>query len=396
MNLVSIKGSEKSELKMTHTIHSPDIPWQAGWYIPVQNCSYYLRLYLPSLFVTKVFEDLRMISVGLTALYGRICTFKGDESATTTLGIHKAVAGALPNSSICTGVETRAVQGRKPSKTIKYEISSLANKKEDPDTCKEVWPCKISSKIFLWAEMLKPYTEATAFPSSQVLGYRAQAHFSLIDFLSFGNQSSPQYLFHSFTWIHLHLISFFYHAQLLIVIRQTINCDMAVQLTRMCFFERIESPKTSVLFFGDGVVQVCWFAWMFLIRNNVSEIFGTNLVCISVCEKVKQGESKGGLVSFINPEISIKFAKSEASCVTVNQHKKYLLCGSNFLKYTALWQSPYESFWHIIIHLLKDHFVYKNDHIHTAKFLVLWDTHLQEHIKNLIHLFASTRLFLLQ
>lgn len=129
MNLVSIKGSEKPELKMTHTIHSPDIPWQAGWYIPLQNCSYYLHLYLPSLFVAKVFEDLRMISVGLSALYGRICTLKGDESETTILGIHKAVAGVLPNPSICTGAETRAVQGRKPSKIIKYEISSLANKK---------------------------------------------------------------------------------------------------------------------------------------------------------------------------------------------------------------------------------------------------------------------------
>lgn len=85
-----------------------------------------------------------------------------------------------------------------------------------------------------------------------------------------------------------------------------------------------------------------------------------------VREKVKQEERKGGLVSFINPEISIKSAKSEASCVIVNQHKKYLLCGSNFLKHTALWQSPYESFWHIIIHLLKDHFVYKNHHTHTA------------------------------
>lgn len=65
---------------------------------------------------------------------------------------------------------------------------------------------------------------------------------------------------------------------------------------------------------------------------------------VCVCEKVKQGGSTGELVSFINPEISIKFAKSEASCVTVNQHKKYLLCGSNFLKHTAPWQSPYESF----------------------------------------------------
>lgn len=397
MNLVSIKGSEKPELKMTHTIHSPDIPWQAGWYIPLQNCSYYLHLYLPSLFVAKVFEDLRMISVGLSALYGRICTVKGDESETTILGIHKAVAGVLPNPSICTGAETRRVQGRKPSKTIKYEISSLANKKRIQTPAKEVWPCKISIQIFLWAEMLKPYTYARAFPSSQVLGYRAQAHFWFIDFLSLGNQSSPQYLFHSFTWIHLHLISFCYHAQLLIVIRQTINCDMAVQLTRMCFFEMIESPKISVFFFGNGVVQVCWFAWMFLISNNISEIFWYKLgVYLCVCEKVKQGESKGGLVSFINPEISIKFAKSEASCVTVNQHKKYLLCGSNFLKYAALWQSPYESFWHIIIHLLKDHFVYKNEPYTHCKFLVLWDSHLQEHIKNLIHLFASTRLFLLQ
>lgn len=83
---------------------------------------------------------------------------------------------------------------------------------------------------------------------------------------------------------------------------------------------------------------------MSLISSNRSEIFlckaGAHL---GVCEKVKR-ESKGGLVSFINPEISIKFAKSEASCLTVNQHKKYLLCGSNFLKHIALWQSPYESF----------------------------------------------------
>lgn len=168
----------------------------------------------------------------------------------------------------------------------------------------------------------------------------------------------------------LSFICFFYdHAQLLIVIRLTINCDKAVQFTRIWFFGRNESPKTSALFFGTCVVQVCWFAWIFLISNNTSEIFLYKLgVHLCVWEKRKQGDTKGGLVSFINPEISIKFAKSEASCVTVNQHKKYLLCGSNFLKHTALWQSPYESFWHIIIHLLKDHFVYKNDHIHTANF----------------------------
>lgn len=128
------------------------------------------------------------------------------------------------------------------------------------------------------------------------------------------------------------------------MIRQIINCDTAVQFTIMCFFGRNESPKTSVLFCGTCVCSYVDLHGCFSLATTSERFFVKIGVHLCMCEKVKQGESKGGLVSFINPEISIKFAKSEASCVTVNQHKKYLLCGSNILKRTSLWQSPYESF----------------------------------------------------
>jgi len=73
------------------------------------------------------------------------------------------------------------------------------------------------------------------------------------------------------------------------------------------------------------------------------------------------------MVSFINPEIAIRFAKSEASCVTLNQQNTNIYFVAAIFSNT-LWQSPYESFWHIIIHFLKDCFVYESYHIHTANF----------------------------
>lgn len=78
--------------------------------------------------------------------------------------LHPSLPSAV--AGLC-GVSHKEKANKKNHHT-KYDISSLNEKNRTQTPPKEAWPCKISSKIFLWAEMLRSRTKPRFLLSSHV------------------------------------------------------------------------------------------------------------------------------------------------------------------------------------------------------------------------------------
>lgn len=79
-------------------------------------------------------------------------------------------------------------------------------------------------------------------------------------------------------------------------------------------------PTSSVNFFGSCVLLVCRYAWLLLISITISGVFCTNLVY----ERARQGKSKRGQVSSINPELDLQ-SQRPAVLLLINKTQIFTL-----------------------------------------------------------------------